>query len=297
MRITALLSWYDESPLWLGEMVESLTKAGVSHLCAIDGAYGLYPNAAARSHPVQSAALTKACDEAGITLSLHLPTQPWATEMDKRTALFRMGDETRADWFLVIDADELLTTVPKDFHQRLALTDCDSGAVVFVQPHPQAETTRFPIRCLFRAIPGITVAGNHYTYRTPDGTKLWGQGRLPTCAEFPDLHIEHRTHFRQTQRRADALAYYKARDELGIEVGKCDRCGHDAVREIPANWEVKTEGRLTSDWLPVCADCEPTVKAENRRALQAQGLDPDTVQVSFDRGQRMSETLRFEEAA
>ncbi len=291
MRVVGLLSWYEEDPAWLAEMIASLPKASVEHLIALDGAYALFPGGAPTSDPSNVQAIQAACEVAGITYSIHQPVEVWeGNETEKRSALFELAEQVsdEGDWYFVMDADETITDVPEDFTARLKGTNLDVGMVTFQEP-AEKETgpaprfrwqrkRRYPIRVLFRAIKGLRVVGNHWTYVTPDGRRLWGQNKrtLEPALDCTDLAIFHRSDLRHEARRADQYAYYEIRDQEQVELGNCSRCGAKATKSLPTKWEPSPEG-LTADYIDVCAECAETIKKENEPVLRSFGIDPTTM--------------------
>lgn len=289
MQIVALLSWYEESPEWLAAMAYRLPLAGVDRLVALDGAYALYPGATAASHPSQKLALNTACSEVGIPADIYTPTGVFkGNEVEKRSALFELAEEVTGpdDWYFVIDADELITTVPDDFRERLEHTDLDVARVTFDEerdrdrPPPSLAQRKdtFTIPILFRAIRGLRVKTNHWTYVTPDGKRLWGQDKrtLVPALDCTDLHILHRSDMRHEARRADQYAYYAIRDERKAELGYCRRCTNKATKSLPTDYQPSPEG-LTADVIDVCNRCAREVKQENDRVLRGHGIDPVTM--------------------
>jgi hypothetical protein len=291
VRIVGLLSWYEENPAWLGEMIASLPAAGISHLIALDGAYALFPGASPTSDLSNVHAIQAACDAAGITYSIHQPVEVWeGNEVEKRSALFELAEQgtTEEDWYFVMDADETITSVPADFVDRLATSSLDVGMVTFYEPPREAtgpapnfrwqRKRRYPIRVLFRAIRGLRVHKNHWTYVTPDGRRLWGQNKrsLEPALDCTDLEIFHRSDLRHEARRADQYAYYATRDEQKAELADCTRCGTKATRSVPTAWQPSPEG-LTADYIDVCDSCAEDVKAENAPVLREHGIDPETM--------------------
>lgn len=282
MRLVGLLSWFEEEPDWIHECVQSLAGK-IEHLVALDGGYGLFPGARPASDDKQHRALVRATRKAGMGLTLELPPNVWDSEMSKRSRLFRLGELLTGpeDWYFVMDADQLVTEWPADLRELLERTERDVALTRFVEPHPAAATKRFPIRNMFRAIRGLYVTANHFTYMTPDGRKLWGPGRQEEALDLTaGVHIEHRTHFRRKTRKERSRVYYRKRDRLAVEVCPCE-CGNKAVTEIPGDWRLSGEGQLTSDWIAVCDRCLPIERSKNDAVLRSYGLDPATVQVEF----------------
>jgi hypothetical protein len=290
VKICGLLSWFDEDPAWLYNSIRSLAKAGVTDLVAVDGRYALYQCDHDQSPASNHEAAIRACHDADIRLLLDLPRQPWESEVEKRTRLFELGDTIQADWFMVMDSDQIVDTVPPDLHQRLERTDLDVAEVTFHERHPDKTVSRFPIPILFRATPGIQVRRNHYTYVAADGTVLWGRNSKAKRLDIRDLTVQHLTHFRHQARRDNARAYYRERDQLGVEIGHCEygHCQKPGTAEIPYDWrydtvypEASPERTLTSTWISVCPEHEKAVRAENDATLKGFGLDPAKVQVTF----------------
>lgn len=239
--IIALLSWYDERPDWLYDLAYSLRLAGVTHLCALDGAYSRLPGGAPDSPHVQREAISGGSGAAGIGVSISTPPAVWQSEMEKRTALFDLGRKTLEeygrpasygnvdDWFLIVDADEFVHQAPDDLQQRLSWLDEMAADVRVYVPsvksadwHPDAWAT---YRKLFRALPDLHVTGRHYGYRCSAGN-LWGpasRGLLP-AAEISDFHIVHRQR-QQDARRVAQLTYYRDRDAAQLEHDTCDQDG------------------------------------------------------------------------
>jgi hypothetical protein len=238
-RIIALLSFYDESASWLSACITSMVPH-VDHVVAVDGAYALYPDAKPQSRVDQPEALVQTCHAAGIGLTLHRPQHVWfGNEIEKRNYLFRAAElvaEPDVDWYLVIDADCIIEKAPHDLRQTLADTELDNATVAVWErgdPYQNSERIKhestvampadshYTIRALFRAVPGLHVAGAHYRYKTPDGRLLWGhplEGLEPTLELAGGLfEIEHRTHYRSMQRHKDSWTYYGRREKAGIE--------------------------------------------------------------------------------
>lgn len=230
-QLVGLLAWYTERPSWLSACITSYHQAGITHLVAIDGAYDLYPGGRPRSSTPEHDAITETCNGLNLALTLVLPSTTWAgNEVAKRTALFRHAEAVTepSDWYVVMDADEIVTSAHTNLLDILADTPYDAGEAtlwqrdLFDTPTARSVTQQRtfnpeqsqPIRKLFRAIRGLHVVGNHYTYRTPDGRNLWGDNHLELAHDLTDaLTIEHRSIHRAKHRRDQAQAYYKARND------------------------------------------------------------------------------------
>lgn len=241
MKLIGILSWYDESPSWLSACVASLARAGCSHLVAVDGAYGLYPDGRPNSGGAQQDAIVKTAYGSGMGCTLHFPEKVWrGNELEKRQFCFKLASqvaEPHVDWYFINDADQI---VIKSDHLvgRLENTDLNVAETMlleFQDPHHSpklaevVQTLQVPrehpirTRNLFRALPGLSLIGNHYTYGVEgEVTKLWGAPSggeiLADALDLCDVvHIEHRTHLRDAARKHSQMQYYDLRDELGIE--------------------------------------------------------------------------------
>jgi hypothetical protein len=249
-RLVALLSWWDEHPDWLADVVRSLVLADVDALVAVDGSYPHMPGATASSPHGQAAAIARTATEVGIVSEVVVPGDLWTSECVKRTAMFGYAEAHRPDWLLVIDADEVILQAPPDLKAHLAATDRDCAEVASLEhaapvlaaemdeEMPQVMASRWvkPRRCLFRAIPGLRVGDAHYDYLTPDGRNLWGDGDEPAL-QVRDMVIDHRSGRRDPVRRAAKDAYREARDTLGVErhrVTSWDTASPEKVAETEA---------------------------------------------------------------
>jgi hypothetical protein len=238
-KIHGLLAWYDESPSFLAAAVASFAPV-CETITAVDGAYALFPDARARSLPIQAQVIQDTCDALGIGCTIHRPAEPFfGNEVEKRTLLFRLGAavaETHRDWFWVFDADCVLTEYPSDLHDQLAECPTPAAEVLlwerrdYLGDHPEAaRELSFPtagasrMRMLFKAHDKLQAVGAHYIYGGfdvhGDWEYLWGPRRIGTCeaATFESVRVEHRSIWRDKYRREAAQTYYEMRNELGVE--------------------------------------------------------------------------------
>lgn len=236
-RICALLSFYDESPLWLTATVASL--AGIAgRVVAVDGAYSLYPQARASSPVEQHQALVETAAACRIPLTLHVPTNPWqGNEVEKRNATVQLARAAGCRdgwWLMVVDADMVVIRASGGLHHALAKTDCDVAEVAVTHrddPHQnpvieQAASTGMwqtrseqPYRLLYRSTDSLRYEGSHYIVRNDSGF-LWGnqaQDTLPACDVTMELEFDHRSRLRDLERRTQQKAYYRVRDAVGAE--------------------------------------------------------------------------------
>lgn len=233
MRVIGLISWFDESPTWLAAAVASAARL-CDHVVAVDGAYRHYPGGRPSSGIDQAAAVRMAAEAAGVGCTIHVPAAVWAgDECAKRSFMFRAGQlvaEPEVDWFLVLDADEMLACDGGSTRAQLAAT-CDDVATVEhstyedltaideMHSHREHRST-MRARRLFRASEApIRVEGQHWMYvASRDGIDqaLWGPGQVDAC-DLLGVTIEHRTHLRPPTRRASAQRYYRLRDAMALE--------------------------------------------------------------------------------
>jgi hypothetical protein len=298
VKITALLSWFDEAPSTLAACISSLGAIGVDHLVAVDGRYLLYQDDRVNSGSYQHMLVQEACRGAGIGLTLHVPTEAFAgNEVEKRTLMFQIAEplcEMGRDWLMVMDADQVAHGItPGELKQRLTDTELNVGEVMFTQEVDPAQRkghdfhmpplSRWAVPVLFRATPGLHCERNHYTYRTGDGRYYWGQNVSlsglevePTISLEP-LTIEHRPNLRPLERLSTKDAYYKRRDRLGIEWPDCDICKtQPSTESVPYDFQAFGEA-LQAGAVRVCEDCKPEVDKRNRARLRYLGfgdMDP-----------------------
>lgn len=248
MRVHAILSWYEEPASWLAATVASL-QGVADHIVAVDGAYHLTPGSIElpRSGREQADAITAVAHSLGMGLTLVLPEISWGgNEVEKRNAAFQIANTLATegeDWFLVIDADEAVTSVPFDFRAQLEAMEENVVACTSwtrYTDHPPADLTLLesgdqgivfdPIyssdaafRKLYRADSTLRVVGAHYVYvagPVGDPRYLWGhQGmhRMEPCGQIAGLKIEHRSKHRGHGRRRIQAGYYERRDALSVE--------------------------------------------------------------------------------
>lgn len=293
MKLIGLLSWYDEHASWLTAAIASHYRAGLTHLIAVDGAYELFPGGRPRSGVEQHHAINDTCEGLGISSLIHTPATTWTgNEVHKRTFLFELGLTIADpdDWFLVIDADHLMTE-PDDLPRHLQQTDLHAAEVsLWQRPDPTTNAARqfkmprvhqSTMRVLYRANPGLHCDGNHYTYTDGQGRILWGQTTpghtIEPALDLTHIRIEHRTTERDLARHEDQYAYYKRRDNLQIERRSqhCDwkNCTEPQAITVPYDFErVNGTEALQAGHINVCAKHAKRAHYENRAQLAALGM-------------------------
>ena len=222
MRVIGLLSWYEEPAPWLAECVASAAKL-CDHLIAVDGPYALFPGAVRKpaSGGEQAEVIARTAAGAGMGCTVHVPRQPWwGNEVAKRDFMFRLGSTMAesGDWFLRIDADEVLTQVPGDARTLLDATRLDVAEVTMWERDDM--DSQFPLRALFRALPGIGIQQAHYVVTAPggDGMRVLCGNEVVHRAEpaeaLWDVRMEHRTRQRSALRRRLKDDYYARLPEI-----------------------------------------------------------------------------------
>ena len=224
MRLIGILNWYDEQPAWLAAAVSSMCGAGMSHIVAVDGAYGLFPDGVRhpRSGMEQHSAISEVCQALQVGCTLYSPAEAFeGNEVEKRSLGFRLAElvADEGDWYFLMDADQVITT-SGNLHRLLDQTECDVAEALFyergVGQELNGQRALWPVRCIFRAIPGLHVAGQHYSYLTPDGRDLWGDPPWePACTT--QVEVEHRTRWRAKPRQEAQNQYYQRRDDAHAE--------------------------------------------------------------------------------
>lgn len=218
MRVIGLLSWYEEPVSWLAECVASAARL-CDHLVAVDGPYALFPGAVRKpaSGSEQAEVIAHTAAGAGVGCTIHAPRVPWwGNEVGKRNWMFQAGSliAEPGDWFLRVDADEVLTQVPSDTRTLLAATSRDVAEVTMWE-RGDGQDSQFPIRVLFRALPGIRIQQAHYVVTAPseDGTRVLCGNDAVHNSELAealwDVRLEHRTQQRSAMRRAQKDDYYR----------------------------------------------------------------------------------------
>lgn len=224
MKVVGLLCWYEESPAWLVECVASAARL-CDHLIAVDGPYASFPGALRKpfSGTEQSDAILRTAAGSGMGCTIHGSRQPWwGGEVEKRDFMFQVGSllTTPKDWFLRIDADEILTNVPDETKSQLASTELDVAEVTIWEREAEIGDYGSPFRCLFRALPGIRIEQAHYIVTAGVGAQrkvLRGNEtvhRQAPAEALWDVRLEHRTRQRPASRQRLKESYGAAIPDL-----------------------------------------------------------------------------------
>ena len=216
MRVIGLLNWFDENPAWLAECAASASKL-CDHVIAVDGPYAGFPGALKKpsSGSDQVDAITHTAAGLGMGCTIYSPRQVWwgpdGGEVAKRDFMFKLGMTFAEpdDWFLRIDADEILSDVPLDTRMRLGGTEHNVAEVTIWEREASQHVANMagdyqsPFRCLYRALPGIRIEQAHFIVTAPvDGERVFLNGPHAAPAEtLWDVRLEHRTRLRTAHRQ------------------------------------------------------------------------------------------------
>jgi hypothetical protein len=271
----------------LTQCLAGLRYAGVDHVVALDGRYELFQADEHLSPASQQGLVALACRSMGMGCTLYIPPAPWPGEVEKRNHLFNMGlvEANPGDWFLVVDADTIITEVPINLKQLLDDSPVDAACVT-VRDMSAAVAKRpdwpeyFDIRPLFRAQPIQTLI-NHHTYTTLDGRQLWGAfGEEEEPERALDLRksfvIQHRPAARGQDRQLKQASYYGAREEKGLERKWCAHCEAEgkevrAVARVPVEWH-RTDAGIVSKIAELCQPHMEKAQEKNRRRMRHWGI-------------------------
>jgi len=226
--------FYDEPLDLLAASVSSLIGV-VDHLVAVDGAYMLYPDAQPSSDPQQMRLIEEICRGGRVGLTTHTPTHTWSgNEVQKRNHALRLAEAvTREDgWYLIHDADCVITKVSSNWHQDVENIPQDWGAatvdVRIVQNLPgiavDPADNYQPYRLMYRAVRRMLYGPSHFVVHAPDPATnevicISGPNELEPVAAYDATHllkVDHRLD-RPEYRRVNARKYYVQRERYGIE--------------------------------------------------------------------------------
>ena len=236
MKLVGVLCWFDESPSWLATAVAGFGRV-CDHIVAVDGAYGLYPGARARSRPDQAEAILMAAEAAGCGATVHQPQGVfWGNEVEKRNLALGLAAPLHPDWVLVFDADmHVLQVNAPEVRRDLEDTDLNVATYTILDgvdllATEAADTAAsFPLstewtlrtRLIYRWLPELRYGPAHYSVSgLVDDERVWLRGG-ETCEE--PLHLEaglvvnHRRTSRARVRQDAHQGYLDARDRAGVE--------------------------------------------------------------------------------
>lgn len=221
MRVIALLSYYEEIPSWLAECTASVAKL-CDHIIAVDGPYIHFPGALKKpaSGTEQAETIARTAAGLGIGCTIHAPRRPWSGasggEIAKRNFMFQLGKTFAGpdDWFLRIDADEVLTEA-WGAREALESSEHDVAEITIWEREVNDHNAELvdsnndyasPFRCLFRNRDGLRIEQTHYTVIHGEHTVLNGLNQVP-AEQLWDTRLEHRTHQRPMGRQRLKATY------------------------------------------------------------------------------------------
>lgn len=228
MKLVGILCWYDEPVSQLAACVASFAPA-LDHLVAVDGAYWLYPGAMQRpaSDREQAETITSVCGAVGLSLTLHVPNEPFmGNEVEKRNLSLDLARTVAGaeDYVVVFDADMEAHHVAGDLRSQLeeerplvasyglgrSLEACESiyqllPSLVYGPAHWTISIDRAEVDGETDC-PRVFVRGNRDLHDVVDPYDL-----------TRELKVDHHHNVRSTDRRQAARDYYRRRDELGVE--------------------------------------------------------------------------------
>jgi hypothetical protein len=222
VNLVGALAWYDESPATLDRCLRSLVGV-VDVLVALDGRWELHDDGAPALSPAgQTLALEQAAGETMLPTYLYSGPKVWPDQVTKRACLMALASE-RADWILVIDADEYVAECDTDALRR---TLANTTLLVATLKHTSLRTadrdrqvTRRGIRRLFAS--GTTVSHAHNGYLW-EGLWLHGDPAHVQLVQAVDLsgclHMHHDNLNREGQRALARKVYRKERLREKVDI-------------------------------------------------------------------------------
>jgi hypothetical protein len=217
------------------------------HVVALDGRYALFDDVRVASPQEQADAIAHAAYGAGVGLTLVQPRHPFRDEMQKRTALFGLGElaaTAHEDWFLILDADEVLCPTVTAGMVRMIAADADAAGCPVVcgtlretideqcneqrsraaRKHATDNTVLAPNPRMWKVHDAMMVQGYHYHYSGLDAAGerivLWnrdGDGPRASWHHVDELVIETRCLLRSAARAQKRVEYYAERDRMKAE--------------------------------------------------------------------------------
>ncbi len=195
MKIHILLNLYNDHT-FLTAMLESVKNVADSIIVA-DGAYQLYYEHALEQNPNAKPYSTDGSLEI-IQLLHNLPStriiklpnnQPWTNQNAKRTALLEAVPI--GDWFIIIDADQMLKGNVKEGLQTIMDSGCIAGRVP--QYHAGLDEERlytFDHPRIFKKVEGMHYRGTHWHLRDHYGRIIEGTYPMKWTDKFVFVHLK-----------------------------------------------------------------------------------------------------------
>lgn len=221
MKIVCMLNWFDEQPHQLRRRVREAFMIGCTHVVAVDGAYALFPGSREFSSSSQGKEITDTAFFYKLGCIIYKPEVVWAgNEVEKRQNMLDicLAITTDDDWLFLMDADFHIEPPFVNMTKLLAKHPGRFGDVLLTNSDQDAGW--YPVRLLYRAVRGMHLTTNHYTYHYPDGDQtVMNNPRgddLERGLKIP-IRVRHEPNNRLPGRRERQVAYYERRHQDGIE--------------------------------------------------------------------------------
>jgi hypothetical protein len=220
VKIAALLCWFDEPVEMLDRCVRSLSGVA-DEVLAVDGRWELFPGEEWRSPLEQRDAILDAARDVDLVAFVAQPSEAYESQMVKRAIMFNFARFRRADWALIMDADNHVVDCDGEaLRAVLAATDRDVASSV-VEGVRNGRSYRTAVRRFYRMVPGLTVDRAHNGYRTGDGRWLLGDHAYVSLEPALDLRelltIAHDDSPRSERRDAARREYRASRQLARVE--------------------------------------------------------------------------------
>lgn len=216
-----MMSWFDEPLENLQRAIDGIAALGATDLVAVDGAYENFPNGDAHSPHQQFDFIRAQAWNHRLALTIHRPQSVWVgDEVAKRQFMLdlALAVSDPGDWLMIYDCDWEVLECKVDTHVLLGRTPHDVLDVTLTTA-PDSPEADHPLRMFMRAIPGMRMGTNHYTYLYPDGRKSTvmpnATGEQPHWNRV--IRVLHRHYERDQERHDRQAAYYEVRDRGRLE--------------------------------------------------------------------------------
>jgi hypothetical protein len=232
MKIVAMINWYDESVISMLQVMDDLQKIDVDTIVSVEGRYENFPDDPHYPRGVSAGYMAERAAIDGTDLLAYSTQEPWkGDEVAKRQFMLdcALSITTDDDWLVVWDADFRLWSIDEDFDVRTYLSAlnhhsdeslaCDVNFSAAHIPTLEPEAGWHPLRMFMRAVRGMRMGPNHYTYVLPDGrsSDILIRDSTVKADDMTALWIHHQHVLRDEKRHAQQTAYYEVRDGQRLE--------------------------------------------------------------------------------
>lgn len=203
MKLYACLCFYRDGVKLLDRCLSSLKKNGIDEIIAVDGRYKEFPDKDDHSSFQEFQLVDSLCD-------ITIVQRNWDTQMEKRNV--SISFVPNGDYFLIIDADEELTT-PID-KSKLTL---DAYSVQMYEPQDGRINKQYPSNRIFKKHADLEFRNRHCAlYRTSQmegGNVYSGLVSRDLSIPFTDplVVLNHYPHERSNERRLAGAIYKENR--------------------------------------------------------------------------------------